>query len=79
MSLFHTQDLARGNYSAELTEILHGTLLGDSAWDSRGFFGISVWGPRYGVPLGSGEGVKIFEKIFFIFFIFFNGKWFMKL
>ena len=38
MSLFHTQDLARGNYSAELTEILHGTLLGDSAWDSRGFF-----------------------------------------
>ena len=53
LSLFHTQDVARGNYLTELTEILHGTLLGDSAWDSRVVFGISVWGPRYGLPPGS--------------------------
>ena len=60
LSLFHTQDVARGNYLTELTEILHGTLLGDSAWDSRGVFGISVWGPRYGVPLGPQRGGQIF-------------------
>ena len=68
MSLFHTQYLARGNYSAELTEISHGTLLGDSAWDSRGVFGILVWGPKYGVPLGSRGGAKNFENFFSRFF-----------
>ena len=70
MSLFHTQYLARRNYLAELAEILHGIYLGDSAWVNRGVFGISVWGPRYGVPLGSGGG-KNFEKFFFDFFLFF--------
>ena len=32
--------------------ILHGTLLRDSAWDSRECFGYSTWVPRNGVPLG---------------------------
>ena len=36
--LFHTHTLARTNYWAELAEILHGILLGDSTWDSRGVF-----------------------------------------
>ena len=62
LSLFHTQYLARRNYSAEMTEIL-----GHSAWDSRGIFAISVWGPRYGVPLGSWGGPKILEIFFFTF------------
>ena len=81
LSLFHTQDLARRNYLTELTEILHGTLLGDSAWDSRGVFGISVWGPRYGVPLGSWGGPKIWQ-FFFQFFHFFltgNVSWSLRL
>ena len=43
MSLFHTQPLARKNHWAELAEILHGTLLGDFALDSRGIFGYSTW------------------------------------
>ena len=82
MSLFHTQYLARGNYSTELAEISHVTLLGDSAWDSRGVFGISVWGPRYGVPLGSRRGGAKILKIFFSIFSFFstgNGSWSFKL
>jgi hypothetical protein len=36
--LFLSQDLARANYQAELAEILHGTLLGDSTWVNRGVF-----------------------------------------
>ena len=40
--IFHSASLVRRNYWAEWTEILHGTLQGDSAWDSRGFFGILV-------------------------------------
>ena len=36
--LFLSQDLARANYQAELAEILHGTLLGDSTWVNLGFF-----------------------------------------
>ena len=75
LSLFHTQYLARRNYSAEMTEILHGTLLGHSAWDSRGIFAISVWGPRYGVPLGSWGGPKILKNFFFQFFHFFQQEW----
>ena len=51
MSLFRTQPLARRNYWAELAEIWHGILLGDSTLDSRGVFGYSTWGPRKGVPL----------------------------
>ena len=56
--LFPTQTLARTNYWAELAEILHGNLLGDSAWDSRGVFWNSIWGPCNGVPLGGPSGVK---------------------
>ena len=59
-------------YWAELAEILHGTLLGGSTWDSRGFFLISIWGLRYGVPLGGPPRSKILEKIFPIFSIFFD-------
>ena len=36
--LFLSQDLARANYQAELAEILHGTLLGDTTWVNRGVF-----------------------------------------
>ena len=36
--LFLSQDLARANYQAELVEILHGTLLGDTTWVNRGVF-----------------------------------------
>ena len=79
MSLYHTQYLARRNYSAEMTEILHGTLLGHSAWDSRGIFAISVWGRRYGVPLGSWGGPKILKKFVFDFFTFFNRNGFMDI
>ena len=50
--LFHTHTLARTNYWAELAEIWHGILLGDSTWDSRGFFKIRSGGPRNGVPWG---------------------------
>ena len=35
---FLSQDLARANYQAELAEILHGTLLGDTTWVNRGVF-----------------------------------------
>ena len=59
---FRTQTLARRNYLAELPEILHGTLLGDSAWDSWGVFGNLFWGLRYGVPKESWGWAKIFEK-----------------
>ena len=51
--LFLSQDLARANYQAELAEILHGTLLGDTTWVNRGVFLISIWGLRNGVPLGA--------------------------
>ncbi len=51
--LFLSQDLARANYQAELAEILHGTLLGDSTWVNLGVFWISIWGLRNGVPLGA--------------------------
>ena len=36
--LFCSMTLDRRNYWAELDEILHGTLLGYSTWDSRGVF-----------------------------------------
>ena len=63
--LFLSQELVRRNYLVKWAEILHGTLLGDSAWVSRGVFGYSTWGPSNGVPLGvPKEGSKIL-KIFF--------------
>ena len=68
------QTLPRTNYWAELAEILHGILLGDSTWDSRGVFWNSFWGPRNGVPLGVPGGSKIFKKFCFIFSIFWR-KW----
>ena len=70
--LFRTQTLARANYWAELDEILHGTLLGDSTWDSRGFFWISIWGLRNWVPLRVPLGVRYFEKKILYFLNFFD-------
>ena len=37
-AIFHTRVLARTNYWADFLEILHGWLLDDSKWDSRGTF-----------------------------------------
>ncbi len=50
---FRPHTLARPNYWVELAKILHGTLLGDPTWVSRGFFSILIWGLRKGVPLGA--------------------------
>ena len=52
-TIFRRHRLARRNYLAKMLEIFHDTLLGDSAWDSQGIFGYSIWGPRNGVPFGS--------------------------
>ena len=70
--LFCTNTLDRRIYRAELDEILHVTLKGYISSNYRGIFRYSVWGPRYGVPLGPQRGAKFFEKFFSIFFIFFN-------
>ena len=35
---FSTRVLARTNYQADLFQILHGSVFGDSKWDSRGTF-----------------------------------------
>ena len=48
--LFLSQELVRRNYLVKWAVILHGTLLGDSAWDSRGVFGYSTLGPSNGLP-----------------------------
>ena len=43
MSLIRTQTFARRHYWAKSTEILHGTLQGDSKWDSReGFWNFGL-------------------------------------
>ena len=53
MTIFRRHPLAKRNYLAKMLEIFHDTLLGDSAWDSQGIFGYSIWVPRNGVPFGS--------------------------
>ena len=76
MSLCHTQPLARKTHWAELAEILYGTLLGGSTWDSRGFFLISIWGLRNGgTPRGGPGGQKYWN--FLDFFNFFDGNRFL--
>ena len=73
MTIFRCHRLARRrNYSAKMLEILHGTPLGDSAWDSRGVFRYSTWGPRNGVPLGVPRGVKNHNLFFSFFSILFD-------
>ena len=75
--LFRTHTLARANYWAELAEILHGTLLGGSTWDSRGVFWISIWGLRNGgTPRGAPGGQK-YWKFFSNFLNFFDGNRFL--
>ena len=64
---FCTNTLYRRIYRAELDEILQGYIMSNY----RGIFRYSVWGPRYGVPLGPQGGAKFFS-IFFDFFYFFQ-------
>ena len=69
-----TTTLDRRNYWAELAQILHGVPEGVNLRFSRGFFGNSVWGPRFGVPKGCRVhvGAHNLKKTFSDFFVFFN-------
>ena len=62
LGIENAMTLARRNYWAELTEILHGTLQGDSAWDSLGVIGNMFWGPRYGAPKDTWGWANFFEQ-----------------
>ena len=79
--LFLSQELVRRNYLVKWAEILNVTLLGDSAWDSRGVFGYSTWGPSNVVPLGVPKEVsKILKNFLMIFqnFLMEMGPWTSK-
>ena len=69
---FCTNTLDRRIYRAELDEILHVTLKGYISSNYRGIFRYSVWGPRYGVPLGPQGGARFFEKIYQLVSFFFQ-------
>ena len=71
---FSYPSLARTNYWAELAEILHGILLGDSTWDNQGVFGNSIGGLEMGYPWGYPEEVKNSENFFLDFLIFSKGN-----
>ena len=72
---FCTPTLDRRNYWAELAEILYVTPQGGNSRLYRGFFGNSVWGPRYGVSREPQGWAQKFGKIFSRFFHFIRWEW----